>query len=93
MDREGVVIQTIHRWKESAGVPSGQQAQPSRTKPEQSSELSITATKTTKMQRPAGGDQRSERARTNIDNIQLDYRAPTGNTRQAALRLLSEVTP
>lgn len=44
------------------------------------------------LQRPAGTNQHAPRTE-GFDNVQ-DLSAPTGNTRQAALRrLLSEVTP
>lgn len=82
MDREGVVIQTIHRWKESAGVPSGQQPQPSRTKPERTAENGYITAKQGNMT----ADEHAPRTE-GVDNIH-DLERPTGNT-----RLLAEVTP
>jgi hypothetical protein len=39
------------------------------------------------VKRPAGGDQRSEEAKTNVDNVNIDPR-PDGNSEQAAIRRL-----
>lgn len=44
-------------------------------------------------QQPHGGDRKSEKYRIKIDDVQLDSAAPTGNSRQRALRKLRKSRP